>query len=399
MTEANCLLSRQAIYGSAMNVEAYELRSNHFTHPQGSAGTEPARAILKMFTDSSLDLVVGEHKGLVSLTPEALAEGFWEVIPKGRITIGYFHSFMPSDPAAQQLLEIGRKGYRLALSGELPADSLALLDRPGHILKLDAAALPPADLERRVAELRAYKSKILAGKVDTLDDLEFCKELKVDFYQGRFLSRSSGKHKEIPVNRLTMIRLLAKLQDTQLRIPDVEALVSQDISLSYKLLRYANSPMVALPRTVNSVGHAVRLIGMEMLRTWASILLLSTVDNKPRELMTVALIRGRMCELLGECAPDAQKESFLSAGLLSVLDAMLDCPMEHALAELPLSQYIKDALNHHAGPIGQALRCTLAYEQADWDNVAFYGLSSSSIHAKYLEALAWSKQLTSGLLN
>jgi EAL and modified HD-GYP domain-containing signal transduction protein len=196
-----------------------------------------------------------------------------------------------------------------------------------------------------------------------------------------------------------MIRLLSKLQNPQIPIPDVEKLVSQDISLSYKLLRYANSAAVALPRTVNSVGHAVRMIGMEMLRTWSSALLLSSVENKPRELMTIALIRARMCELLGESVPNAQKESFLSAGLLSLLDALLDCPIEKALAELPLSDDIKSALIHRSGPIGQALRCTIAYERADWDDVQFYGLPPAPIREKYMQAIAWARQLTSGLLN
>jgi c-di-GMP phosphodiesterase len=395
MTDSNCLLSRQPIYSSTMTVAAYELRSNRIADDSEVRNAD----IFKMFTESGLDLVVGEHPGLVSLTPEALSEGLWKSIPKSRVTLGYFHDFEPSDGAAQQLLEIGRKGYRLALSGELSPESLALLDHAEHTIKLDVTKYLPEDLEKRVGELRCYKSKILAGKVDTYDDLEFCKALEFDLYQGHFLSRPAAQKNEIPVNRFTMIRLLSKLHDPQILIPEVEKLVSQDISLSYKLLRYANSPVVSLPRTVNSVGHAVRLIGMEMLRTWSSALLLSSVDNKPRELMTIALIRARMCELLGESIKDVQKESFLSAGLLSVLDALLDCSMEQAVGELPLSDDIKGALIHRSGSIGQALRCTIAYERADWDDVQFYGMPAAPIREKYMESIAWARQLTSGLLN
>ncbi len=395
MTDSNCLLSRQPIYGSSMSVAAYELRSNH-----GDDDNEIDESqIFKMFTDSGLDLVVGEHPGLVSLTPEALSEGLWKTIPKSRVMLGYFHDFGPSDRTARQLSELAATGYRLALSGELPLETLALLDHPEHTFKLDVTKYLPEQLETRVSELRSYKSKILAGKVDTYDDLEFCKALEFDFYQGHFLSRPAAQKNEIPVNRFTMIRLLSKLQDPEILMPEVEQLVSQDISLSYKLLRYANSPVISLPRTVNSVGHAVRLIGMEMLRTWSSALLLSSVDNKPQELMTIALVRARMCELLGESVKNAPKESFLSAGLLSVLDALLDCPMERALAELPLADDIKDALIHRSGPIGQALRCTIAYERADWDDVQFYGMPPGPIREKYMEALSWARQLTSGLLN
>jgi c-di-GMP-related signal transduction protein len=386
MTDNDCLLSRQPIYGSNMNVAAYELRSNDVP-------------VFQLFTEPALDLVVGEHPGLVILTPEALAEGLWKSCPKSRVMLGYFQDFGPEDEAARQLREVAAQGYPLALSGELNVESLRLLDKPTHTIKLDVTRYLPDQLEKRVAELRSLKPKILASKVDTYDDLEFCKSLEFDFYQGHFLSRPAAQKNEIPVNRMTMIRLLSKLQDPVIQMAEVEKLVSQDISLSYKLLRYANSPAVSLPRTVNSVGHAVRLIGMRLLRTWSSALLLSSVDNKPRELMTMALVRARMCELLGETVKGAQKESFLSAGLLSVLDALLDCPMEQALAELPLADDIKAALTRRAGAIGQALRCTIAYERADWDDVQFYGMPPAPIREKYMDAISWARQLSSGLLN
>jgi EAL and modified HD-GYP domain-containing signal transduction protein len=143
----------------------------------------------------------------------------------------------------------------------------------------------------------------------------------------------------------------------------------------------------------------VRLLGLNMLRNWARVLLMSAVEDKPRELMTIALVRARMCERLSESRKDAQKESFFSAGLLSVLDALLDCPMEKAVAQLPLVDEVRSALTHKAGPIGQALRCTLAYERADWDEVQFYGLPPLPIRDIYMEAISWTQKLTSGLLS
>jgi EAL and modified HD-GYP domain-containing signal transduction protein len=276
---------------------------------------------------------------------------------------------------------------------------MAVLDNPAHIVKVDVTRYSPDQLEERIAELRKYKSKILAEKVDTFDDLEFCKGLEIDLYQGHFLFRPAAQHKQVPVNRIAMMRLLSKLQNPQILMPEVEKLVSQDVALSYKLLKYTNSASVALRREVRSVGHAIRLIGMNTLRTWASALLLSNVEDKPRELMTTSLVRARMCELLGESLREIPKESFLSGGLFSVLDALLDCPMEQALAELPLTQDIKDALIHGTGKIGQALRCAVAYERADWDEVQFFGLSPASIQEKYMHSLGWARQITSGLLN
>jgi c-di-GMP phosphodiesterase len=195
------------------------------------------------------------------------------------------------------------------------------------------------------------------------------------------------------------MRLLAKLHDADVEIPEIEKLAAQDVSLSYKLLRYVNSAAVSLPRSVNSIGHAVRLVGLNTLRSWSSALLLSAVDSKPRELMNVALIRARMCELLGESIPNSDRDSFHTAGLLSVLDAILDADMETVLGGLPLSPEINEALMHRTGPIGRALACTLSYERADWDHVEFSGVSSDLIRGKYWEAVAWSRKISDNLLN
>jgi EAL and modified HD-GYP domain-containing signal transduction protein len=155
---------------------------------------------------------------------------------------------------------------------------------------VDVTHWSPAELEN-VADLRKFTSKIAAVGVDTYDDLEFCKELNFDFYQGQFLFKPASQPKDIPVNRMNMLRLLSRLHDPNIDLASVEQIVSQDVALTYKILQYANSAAVPLPRKVSSAGHAVRLIGLETIKAWSSALLLSSVGKKPRELMTTALVR------------------------------------------------------------------------------------------------------------
>jgi EAL and modified HD-GYP domain-containing signal transduction protein len=383
-----------------MEVAAYELRTHYGSYEgRNESSDDQLRTIYKMFTDTGLDEVVGEHPGLVTLTSEALAEGLWKTIPKSRVMLGYLDSFDASDKTSKLLADVAAEGYRLAVSGNLPEDCLGLLNDKSHTVVLDVTRYTPDELRKRVDQLRGYKSLIAAAGVDTYDDLEYCKDLKFDFYQGHFLFRPAAQVQNLPVNRMNMLRLLSKLHDPKMQMADIEKLISQDVALTYRILQYANSAGMALKSKVNSAGHAVRLIGLETIRSWSSALLLSSVDNKPRELMTSALIRARMCELLGESVKDAEKESFLSAGLLSVLDALLDCPMEKALSELPLADDIKAALVKGDGPIGKALNCAIAYERADWNNVRFYGLAPASVRAKYMTAIGWARKLTDELLN
>jgi len=383
-----------------MDVAAYELRTHYGVEEQRAASSgDQTRTIYKMFTESGLDEVVGEHPGLVTLTSQALEEGLWKSLPKSRVMLGYLDTFESSDKTSQLLSEVVSQGYRLAVSGTLSSDCMGLLNSESNTVVLNVTSFTPDELRKRVDSLRGYKSLIAASGVDTYDDLEFCKDLKFDFFQGHFLFRPSAQMQSIPVNRMNMLRLLSKLHDPKLEMGEIEKLISQDVALTYRILQYANSAGMALKAKVNSAGHAVRLVGLETIRSWSSALLLSSVDNKPRELMTSALIRARMCELLSESVKDAEKESFLSAGLLSVLDALLDCPMEKALSELPLADDIKAALIDGSGPIGKALNCSIAYERADWNNVRFYGLAPASVRAKYMTAIGWARKLTDELLN
>src|SRR5207253_686439 len=115
--------------------------------------------------------------------------------------------------------------------------SLDLLGNRANAIQVDAIGYVPSDLEKRVQELRRYKAKLLATNVDTYDDLEFCKSLGFDFYQGRFVSRAASQGKEVPVNRLALMRTLTQLQKPDIRMPDLEKIISQDVSLSFKLLR------------------------------------------------------------------------------------------------------------------------------------------------------------------
>jgi EAL and modified HD-GYP domain-containing signal transduction protein len=401
MSNSTCFVSRRAIFNPSMKVAAYDLQSN-FASMEETIETlapepESIQALFEMFSDPGLDLVIGDRTGLVTMTPPAMAAGLWKYVPPDRVMIG----LLPIDnqDASAQLAGIAAEGYSLVVDESQASDFASLLSSGKHIVKIDVTKFAPDDLIVRMDQLRRYKSKILADRIDTYDDLEFCKSLRFDWFQGNFLSRPASRQKEIPVNRLAMMRLLSKLQDPDAEIPEIEKLAAQDVSLSYKLLRYANSAAVSLPRSVTSVGHAVRLVGLNTMRSWSSALLLSAVDSKPRELMTVALIRARMCELLGQSIPNADKDSFHTAGLLSVLDAILDTDMVTVLAELPLSQEINDALIHRSGSIGEALRCTLAYEQADWDHVEFSGIASDLIRSKYWEAVSWSRKITENLLN
>jgi c-di-GMP phosphodiesterase len=371
-----------------MDVAAYEV----------IGAADASQMIFSMFTESGLDPILGDQVGYINVPANVLSEHRWRDVPSERVVLGYFDDFAPSDDAARLLAVLVADGYRIALSDKLCRESLDVLADYSEVIKVDVTRYLPDQLEQRVGDLRRYKTKILAENVDTYDDLEFCRSLEFDLYTGRFLCKPSVQKDDLPINRLAMLQLLAKLRNPAVNLQELEKTIAQDVGLSYKLLLQANSASVALPRTVTSVGHALRLIGMDTLKSWASVLLLSSVEDKPRELMSLAVIRSRMCERLAEAAQNPDKDSFALAGLLSVLDALLDCSMNDAVAKLPLADEVRAALIDQSGPVGQAVRCTLAYEQGNWEEVHYGNLSSATIREIYMDAISWSRQLLNSLL-
>jgi EAL and modified HD-GYP domain-containing signal transduction protein len=168
----------------------------------------------------------------------------------------------------------------------------------------------------------------------------------------------------------------------------LEKLVIQDVSISFKLLRYVNSASLGISRNIQSIKHAIQMVGTERIRAWASQLLLSSFDDKPRELTVTAFIRGQMAHRLAMAQKLENADACFMVGLFSVVDALLDLDMSTAMDLLPLSKPIRDALVSHEGPMGSILSCVLDYEAARWDEVRGSGLDPEMIRRCYLEAVA-----------
>ena len=253
-------------------------------------------------------------------------------------------------------------------------------------------------LKELVPELQKFNVRLIAEKVETQDKFQLCSDLGFDYFQGYFFCKPKlVEGKQIPTNRLAATRLVAKLQHPDLTADQMEETIRQDVTLSYKVLRFVNSAYSALPRNVDSIGHAAMMIGTARLRNWASLLMLATMDDKPRELMVTGIVRAKMCEQLAELTGFRMPERFFTTGLFSVLDAMLDSKMENVLERLPLSEEFVQALLTREEVLGRMLDFTIAYEQGDWQRLAEIGgalkVDPPSIRQAYMGAVKWTMEI------
>lgn len=390
------LINRRPVVDRNVNVHAYEPGVNTRIKGAGKNATviDNSSAVFAAICEN-LDSLAGDSSLLMTLPYESIPAKTYEALPKERVILR-LQDCGSHEETSKSMAKLFSEGYRLALSDS--SEELHFVAGLAKIMYLDFKHLDRQALSRRVAELQRFKLKLLVDNIDTYEDFEFCKASGVDLFQGRFFLKPTSRSRNVPLSRTAVVQLVAALQEPDIRLRDVEALIARDVSLSYKLLRFVNSAYVGLRRSVESINHAVGLVGMERIQSWASLILFSAIDEKPRELVTTAAIRAKMCEQLADSDDRCRKAMLFTVGLLSVLDAVLDEPMGKAVSGLPLAQEVHDALVDHKGTLGRTLEAVLAYEHSDWDDPQMARFDKPALRSSYLQSLGWWRSISNSLL-
>lgn len=395
-------IGRQPIFDRKLEIAAYELLYRRGMVPSAEiAGGDQAtlEVILNAFVDIGLDAVTDHRPAFLNLTRAFLTGQHDLPFSPQQAVLEVLEDVTIDDTLVDSLRKLKNKGFRIALDDFVYSERAVPLLELADYVKLELPAIPPQALSRQVEQLRRYPVRLLAEKVETREDFEHCLKLGIDYFQGYFLSRPTViQGQRVPPNRLVLLRLLAALQQPQAGIDEIEALIRQDLVLSYKLLKVINSPFYGLRTRVHSLRQATVLLGLRNVRAWASLIALAGQGDKPQALVQTAMIRARHCELLALAVQDPTPETFFTVGLFSLLDALLDLPLPDILAQLPLDGVVLAALLEHRGAAGAALRCAQAYENADWDGVGFAPLSPGQIREAYLEAVRWAQCASATLL-
>ncbi len=394
-------VSRQPIYTKRLDVYGYELLFRDSVTDQANVtdGDSATAQVILNFIEFGFDEIIGDRLAFVNLTRNFILDGHCQSLPKDRIVVEVLEDVTAEPGVVKELGNLKDQGYIIALDDFVYEDRLKPLVELANIIKVDLRATDPDSLGPLVDNFHKYDVRLLAEKVETQDEFELCTRLGFDYFQGYFFCKPKLiQGKQIPTNRLAATRLVAKLQSPDINARDLEETIRQDVTLSYKLLRFLNSAHCGLARHVDSIGHAAMLIGVSRLRNWASLLMLASMDDKPRELMVTGIVRAKMCEELAAANGFPLSEQFFTVGLFSVLDAMLDSPMEDVLDRIPLSDEIAHALITHEELLGRILNFTIAYERGDWERLSEFGkalkLDPPGIRNAYINAIRWTKEVT-----
>lgn len=398
--DSKIFIARQPIFDRNLACLGYELLFRSGDVP--SAGDKPgdmatAQVLLQTFIDVGLDELVGNKIAFLNLTRDFLRTAPPLGLPPNRVAIEVLETVAMDESLTADVHGLAELGYPIVLDDFVYREEARPLIAVSSIVKLDVLALGREKSVEFASQIKAMGKKVLAEKVETQDELTYFRNEGFDYFQGYFLARPNiVTNRRMPVSRAVAVRLLAKVQNPAVTLDELEEIIRQDVTLSYRVLRTINSAAFGLRQKVDSVKRALMMLGIDHLRNCLSLLVMSGFDDKPRELMTVALVRARMCETLALEAK-ADGPAGFTAGLFSVLDAFMDRPLPEVLAALPLAPTLVEALLNGRGSLGRILRVVLAYESGEFDMMFGCGFQPSSLLQAYLEALHWADETQSSL--
>ncbi len=303
---------------------------------------------------------------------------------KDSFVIELLETIEPSEEIYQQVKKLKEQGYTIALDDFINSDAMIPLLHMADIVKVDVMDVPREDLAGLVDYLRQYDVRLLAEKVEDHAMFDYCLELGFEWFQGYFFARP--KHiqgRAIGPNKSAVLTMVAALQQPDLEISTLQSIVSSDSGLTYKVLRLANSAYLRRAAKIDSISHAVTMLGIRRLQNFASLVAISDLGEKPEELQTYTTYRGLLCERLGEkMGGEHDAEVFQAAGILSCCDAYFDAPLNELIPKLPLSEALADALLQRKGDLGVVLNTAAALQEARWDDVDWAALDSSGLSRK-----------------
>lgn len=384
-------IARQPIFNHSLEAVGYELLFRGRGYAADALIDDPEQAtatvLLNAVTELDLKQIVGNKTAWINVSPEFVLGGLALAIPAGVVGLEIRGDEPFDDELIAALHELGRHGHRLALDDFRPGPGWESALEVCDVVKLNMLELGHEQFGEAVERLRPFRGQVLADKLGTRDDHEFCVSAGCDLFQGYFFCRPAMVGtRGIEANRLALLQVVAALNDPAIELEDIEQLIARDVALSFRLLRYVNSAFFGLRGEVRSIGQALALLGVENVKRWATLTVLAGVDNKPTELTLTALIRARFCELAGQQLAINSPAELFTLGLFSVIDGMMDAPMHDVVASLPLADDMREALVLRRGPKGELLNCVTSLEIGNDEQASAVIGGAPGL---YLESLIW----------
>jgi len=371
-------VARQPILDRKLEVSGYELlyRSGiQSSFPNERSDLATSKVINGAFLIIGIERLIGKTRAFINFDQQVLLGALPLALAPDKVVIELLESVVADDAVLARCRELKRLGFKIALDDYLPSPMTEPLLALADYVKIDFRQTSPAERLSLSRDFRRRGIATVAEKIETEEEYQSALAMGYSFFQGYFFAKPSTVHSgSVRPIKKNYLQLLQETTREELDLDRVELLLKHEPALTFQLLRYMNSAMFSWQAEIRSVRHALVLLGAEELRKWAAIVVLCGMAlDRPPALLGCAVVRARLCELLGSQVGLARRSSELFLmGMFSLFDAILNRPLKDVLSELHLPPDIHNILLGGSDPrnIYHIYSLVRALERADWQNVA-----------------------------
>ncbi len=401
--ESRVCLARQPILDLSESIIAYEMlfRQINATDANVIDGTAAtADVIMNLFNNMGLSSVIGNKKAFINFNEYFIQNDIINILPKDRVVLEVLEDVTVDENLFTQLKSLVQAGFTLAIDDFIDNESTQKLFELVKIMKIDISDYSREQLLEYAKLGQQHKLTLLAERVETKEEFLMCKEMGFELYQGYFFAKPEYiEQQAIPSNKIAIINILNDIMANK-DIADIERKISQDVSISYKLLRYINSAGLRRDTEIESIRAVIQLLGVKPLYRWLSLFLFTNDDNDNNAsgLFVTALTRAFFLEYIAKQTNQKIANDLFILGIFSYLDTLLKMPFSEALKDISIPENIKAALLEQSGPYNSYYQLSLLVDTANYSELASILNSLKLTENQVTDAHLYAMQTANNLL-
>jgi len=398
-------VARQPIFDRKMKIFAYELLFRNSLDnfmPKVDEDMASSQILSSTYYTIGIDKITSGKKAFINFTQNLIEDMVPLFFPKATTVVEVLENVKPSSKVIEALKAIRQNGHVIAMDDFVfTKESIPLLQYV-DIIKIDFKSTP-SDLAGAVIKkvnAAGFKTLFLAEKIETNEEFMDALEMGFSYFQGYFFCKPEIiKGRQISTSQVSLLKITSEVNKQDYNLSVVESFIARDVNISFKLLKYINSAYFKRMKEISTIRDALFMMGTDELKRFVTLMAISQMnDSKPDALIYTSAFRAKFCELCGKSSTrkDCPDELF-TLGIFSLIDAILDQPMDRIMRQLPLPSRITEALTKKNGLMADYLKLTEAYEKADWASVSEYcrliELNEAYLPAIYIDACSWSSEI------
>lgn len=394
--------ARQPILDRNKELFGYELLfrdgvENAFPNIDGDEAT--SRMIEGSQFAFGLEDFLGNKPGFINFTLETLEKKYPSMLPPEQIIVEILETVQPGKRLLAECKDLKEQGYTLALDDYIHKSVWRHFYPYIDMIKIDFRKTSREEIEEIKTVIAEFPHiKLIAEKVETNEEFQQALEQGFCYFQGFFFSKPEMMQtRALSPSQVALAELLYETSKANIDLVKITDVFKRDVTLAYKLLRYSNSAIFKRRAEIETIKHALVVLGQAELKKFLSLLFTAQIStDKPAELMRLAMTRANFAEGLASIGNNVTLEKAFLTGMMSLMDAILDESIDSVMEKLPLANDIKEALVNKTGLLADYIKLIECYENADWkkanETIEFLQLNAAKVPDAYHQAVQWANE-------